>query len=524
MGNLRRYVKQFIYIIAAILFWFLIWYFFAKRIDNKIFLPTPKETIEALFTLGARKSFWEIIAASFIRIVKGFLSAVLVGSILAVISSFIKLIKCLIEPLMRMIKAVPVASFTILALLWINSKNLSILISFMMVLPVIYINVLQGFENVDRKMLELARVYNISMISQMRFLYIPSVFPAFMAACRIGLGYCFKSGVAAEVIGRPTNSIGEELYLAKLYLMTDELFAWTIVIILLSIFFEGICIYILNRVCNRIKNISKLSLDKEVKMSDKEVKMLDKQVKMPDTDKIEFRNATVVSNHKKKNTTTEQEMIDDIKISNLSKQYGKNTVFQDFSISAARGERLCIMGESGAGKTTLLRIMMGLEKADSGEIKIRDGLKVRPVFQEDRLIEDADVYTNLYFAMDREIKDQLCRQNRNNGITGIFKQIDRHLEMVGLKGLGAKSINELSGGMKRRVAMIRAVINSPDLLILDEAFNGLDIDTKNIVINYICNCCNDKTIIMVTHNLTEAEKMGAIKTYFPPKSSNAKGH
>jgi len=112
-----------------------------------------------------------------------------------------------------------------------------------MVLPVIYTNVFQGLISTDTKMLEMARVFQIKPGRKIRYLYIPAVMPYFASACSIGLGLCWKAGIAAEVIGLPKNSIGEQLYESKIYLLTDQLFVWTIVIISISMISEKIVLW-----------------------------------------------------------------------------------------------------------------------------------------------------------------------------------------------------------------------------------------------------------------------------------------
>ena len=158
-------------------------------------------------------------------------------------------------PFMLTVKAVPVASFVILILMWVSSKNLSIIISFLIVLPVIYTNIKDGISSCDKQLLEMAQVFRISPMRKIRYIYISQIMPFFRAACSISLGLCWKSGVAAEVIGIPKNSIGENLYNAKIYLDTPDLFAWTVVIILISLIFEKLFIYLLDKGIKRLERI-----------------------------------------------------------------------------------------------------------------------------------------------------------------------------------------------------------------------------------------------------------------------------
>lgn len=228
------------YNILAILFWIVVWQIAAMIINKEMFLASPLAVVGALCNLIRMNTFWISLSHSFIKIVSGFVLGIVIGTLLAVLSYKNRICKELMEPLMKVIKSIPVASFIILALLWISSANLSILISFLMVIPIVYTNILQGLYHVDSKLLEMAQVYQIGWYKTIKYLYIPDVMPYFISACSIGLGFCWKAGIAAEVIGLPKNSIGESLYEAKLYLMTKELFAWTIVIIIISVVFEKV--------------------------------------------------------------------------------------------------------------------------------------------------------------------------------------------------------------------------------------------------------------------------------------------
>jgi NitT/TauT family transport system permease protein len=229
---LKLYGKK----IFAICFWLLLWELIHLRFE--IAVPSPIAVVGTLLEFIGKFDFWKTILFSSFRIVMGFVLALSVGTLLAIGSYKSMLIKELIAPPMKIIEAMPVASFIILALMWIKAKNLSVLISFMMVVPIIYANVLQGLQTTDNKLLQMAEIFHLGRFKKIIAIYIPSVTPYFVSAISVGMGFCWKAGIAAEVIGTPIGSIGQHLYEAKLFWMTEELFAWTAVIIIISVLFE----------------------------------------------------------------------------------------------------------------------------------------------------------------------------------------------------------------------------------------------------------------------------------------------
>ena len=209
-------------------------------------LASPLTVIKRLAVLAVTTPFWQSILFSLLRIIGGFLCGVLFGTLLAIFAVNHTKFEELIAPLILLIKTIPVASFIILVLIFISSKNLSVIISFLMVLPIVYTNVRNGILETDRNLLEMANVFSLSRFKKFRYIYVPQVFPYFQSACSVCLGLAFKSGIAAEVIGIPTGSIGEHLYNAKIYLNTPDLFAWTLVIVLLSLTLEKLLLVLLH--------------------------------------------------------------------------------------------------------------------------------------------------------------------------------------------------------------------------------------------------------------------------------------
>ena len=155
-----------------------------------------------------------------------------------------------------------------------------------------------------------------------------------------------------------------------------------------------------------------------------------------------------------------------------------------------------MMAPSGAGKTTLLRILAGLEKVDSGQIEGLEGLRISMVFQEDRLCENLSASANI-------------RLVRGKKPWGRDKKLEAKIsKAVGLGGCEDQPVREFSGGMRQRTALLRALYSEWDVLFLDEPFKGLDEETKELVIEYTKKQCFGKTVIFVTHDRSEAGKMG----------------
>ena len=239
---------------AGIVFWLLVWQIAAMAVGHDILLVSPVKVVLRLFSLVREGEFWSSILFSALRIAIGFLLATLVGIILALLSAKALVIRIILKPLVETIKATPVASIVIVVLIWISSRNLSVVISFMMVFPIMYTNILSGIDNTPKELLEMAFIFRLPFKKKLKAIYIPAVLPYFVSALNISLGLAWKSGVAAEVIGIPSGSIGEKLYQAKIFFSTADVFAWTVTIICLSVLFEKFFSYLIKvhvRRCSR---------------------------------------------------------------------------------------------------------------------------------------------------------------------------------------------------------------------------------------------------------------------------------
>ena len=244
--------------IWAVLFWLAVWQVASMLLVQRyphghLLLASPVSALLRLGELAGELAFWRTVGWSAARIVGGFLLSCLLAFALAVPAARWRIVRELLAPPIAVIKAVPVASFIILALLWLESRALSLFISFLMVFPPVYLNVLAGIHGADQKLLEMARVFRVPLRRQIRGIYLPAILPHFRTAVSLALGLCWKAGIAAEVIGLPEGSIGERLYTAKVYFETPDLFAWTAVIVAVSVIFEKLFLWILDRMTGEVQ-------------------------------------------------------------------------------------------------------------------------------------------------------------------------------------------------------------------------------------------------------------------------------
>lgn len=254
-STIKSKTRRFCVRAGVVLFWLLVWQAAAMAIGQEILLVSPLRVMQTICVIALTEHFWFSIFSSFFKILCGYLLALLLGTLFAGVSYVSHVVRELLYPLINVMKSTPVASFVVLALLWIRSENLSVLISFLMAFPIVYQNLSEGLDQTDRKMLEMASVFCMKGVRRVLYIYIPSVSPFFVSAASLSVGLCWKSGIAAEIIGIPKTSIGGALYQAKLFLSTGELFAWTLVIILISIIFEKTVLTLLRAARRRLERM-----------------------------------------------------------------------------------------------------------------------------------------------------------------------------------------------------------------------------------------------------------------------------
>lgn len=462
--------------IAAIFVAILLWQLLAMKLDQKLLLATPVDVAKTLGVLVKSQEFYSAIAYSMGRILLGLLIGAAVGIACALLAGRWHFMEVLFWPYFSAMKATPVASIVILCLVWLSSRRLSVFIVFLVVTPVIYTNILAGIKNLDLKMKDMARVFGINGLRRLLYVYLPELKTYIIAAFALATGMAFKAGIAAEVIGTPGGSVGKMLYNAKVYLETPELFAWTLVIIVLSVVVEQVILGLVKWMFAGLQRHvvgGKICKENSCNGHRNEIK----------GDGGDASGAA-------------------IDLSNVCFSYNKGVdeeLINDLSLHIPAGDRVCIMAPSGTGKTTLLNLLTGGLKPDCGiisfEVDTGDGVNISMVFQEDRLCSEYTAAYNIALGLKRG-----CRKT---------DLIQSHLEQLGMGESIFADVKEMSGGMKRRVAIVRAVMSPSSVLILDEPFASLDEELKDRTAEYIIENLNGRTLVVVSHDEKDAERLNA---------------
>ncbi len=235
-NSLTKIVKA----ILVLIFWLAVWQTASLTVSGnlKLFLPSPFAVIKKWFEIGFKADYIQATFYTLIRIFAGFISGILTGFVLGLLTSQIKILNSLISPVLKIIRAVPVVSFIILAFLFIDVDFLPVFISFLMVVPLVWQTVHDGILSTDTMLDEMCCVYGLNKFKTLFAVKLPQCRQQIISACVNALGFAWKSGVAAEVLCTPDISLGHKIYSAKNSISFDEVYAVTLTVVLLSIIIE----------------------------------------------------------------------------------------------------------------------------------------------------------------------------------------------------------------------------------------------------------------------------------------------
>lgn len=432
---------------AIMLFWLLVWQIAAYAVDNRILLAGPVDVLLRLKDDLATADFYRSVAGSIGRIMAGFFMGFAAGVCFGSLAYRFQTVKWLLEPVVAAMKSIPVAAFVVLVLIWAGSKNLAIPISFLVVFPYIYINTWTGLGQTDADMLQMARSFEMRTLNKVLHIYRPALMPYVSSAARVTTGMAFKSGIAAEVIGIPDFSIGEALYMSKIYLDTTGVLSWTVVVIAVSFVCEKLVLALIGAV-GRVR--------------------------------------LAVLSGRKRETGSKK-----LTFEAMQRVYENGVVVQTPELSLQECDRVGIMGESGCGKTTWLKLLLQ-----------DDGVNAACVFQEDRLCMDYSAVDNVRMVCEKERTAQ------------IREALAKLLPEEALD----RPVKELSGGMKRRVAVVRACMAGGNLLLMDEPFTGLDQESRERTADFILEAQGERSLLFTTHQQEDLKLFDAKCVLFTKNS------
>ncbi len=313
----------------------------------------------------------------------------------------------------------------------------------MVAFPAFYFACLEGLKNRNKQMSELIKVFNLPFNERILVFHWPSMRPFIQATSKIAVGMSWKSGIAAELIGLPTDSIGTSIYHAKITLSSAEIFAWTFVLVSIAVVCEKLFLLLLEH-----------------------------------SEGIGWKLALRATPRSEPAHGAARE----VQVAKVSKNFDDRQIIFDLDVTLVSGSRLALYSPSGAGKTTTLRLLAGLEKPDLGHIT--NDNRVAIVFQEPCLFESRNAIENVHI---------FCCQYRST------VEVRQALEKVLPAHSLDKPVKELSGGMRRRVELIRTLLSRAELILLDEPFSGLDSKTLEQVYKVTNELLKDRTLVIATH-------------------------
>lgn len=438
--------------VAAVALWVCVWQAASVAVRQQLILPGPVDVAAALAELVCSGAFWAKVGFSALRIVGATLAAYVAAISLALASARWHIVRVVARPPLVAVKSTPVVCVVVLLLIWLGSANVSMAAVFLMALPGLYFPMLEGLDHMSVARRELFCVHGVRGAARSLGLVWPEALPFLCAASETVVGMAWKAGVAAELIGVPAGSIGERIYQAKLLLETPDLFAWTIVVIVLAVVCERVFLRLLRASGPAAVRLAVIS----------RVHPAGERASLP-------RGGWDVSG--------------------LRLPHG---VASAVSVRVAPAGRLCVMAPSGTGKTTLLRTLAGLEQPVAGSVARPDCVSME--FQDARLVERASALQNVALTAGEGVApDDMCAL----------------LERL-VPGIDVDApVCALSGGQRRRVELARALVAPGDSVLLDEPFAGLDAAARDLACAVIADELRGRSLIVATHDARDAGRLEA---------------
>ena len=428
---------------AVAAFWLAVWVFAAALVAQPLILPAPAAVVVALLRLVCDGGTWAILAGSGARILGGLALAAVCGGVFAGISSRSRVFAHLAAPALSFVKATPVACVVVLLLIWLGSARVSIAAVFLMALPGVYFSLAEGLAQVNKPLEQMFRLHGVRSWRLFCAHTWREVLPFVLSCARAVIGMSWKAGVAAELIGMATGTVGERIYQAKLLIETADLLAWTVLVVAASWACERVLVWLL-------------------------------RVSGP----VAWRAAVRAHGHGLRGRAGASD------VAELALAVGDRApwapALDGLELSVPTGGRTCVMGASGVGKSTLLALAAG------------ECAPCSMVFQDARLVEGASALDNVLVCADARVDASSAAALLRLLVPGI----DVHARVA-----------ELSGGQRRRVEIARALLCPGGAVILDEPFTGLDIAARDACTEVVLDLLDGRMLLLATHDAADARAL-----------------
>lgn len=428
---------------AVAAFWLAVWIFAAALVAQPLILPGPGAVALALLRLVCDGGTWAILAGSGARILGGLALAAVCGGVLAGISSRSRAFARLVAPALSFVKATPVACVAVLLLIWLGSARVSIAAVFLMALPGVYFSLVEGLAQVNKPLEQMFRLHGVRGWRLFCAHTWREVLPFVLSCARAVIGMSWKAGVAAELIGMATGTVGERIYQAKLLIETADLLAWTVLVVAASWAYERVLVWLLRA-----------------------------------SGPVAWR-AAVRSHGRGLHGRAGAADVAELALA-VGDRAPWAPALDGLVLNVPAGGRACVMGASGAGKTTLLALAAG------------ECAPCSMMFQDARLVEDASALDNVLVCADARVDASSAAALLRLLVPGI----DVHACTA-----------ELSGGQRRRVEIARALLCPGGAVILDEPFTGLDVAARDATAEVVLDLLDGRTLLFATHDASDAQAL-----------------
>lgn len=450
--------------LAPVALWVCAWQVASLAVGSGILLAGPLDTLVRLASLLGDAGFLSTVGFSLARIAVGFALGFACAVALAFAGARWGVVRTIFSPALAALKSVPIVCVIVLLLMWVGAGSVSAVAVFLAVFPAVFFSCSEALDNVDDAMGEMLGVFGVPRVRRLLAHVWPEVLPYLLGTSRNVCGMAWKAGVAAELIGSPMGSIGERIYQAKLLLETADLFAWTIVVVVMSWLCERGFVALLARSGAWALRASLC-------------------VGRP-------RRAAGVGEDGQRGGRHGEVVLDDATIG-----YPGRVVRRDVCLRVRPGSRAIWLDASGSGKTTLLRTVAGLLPTLAGTCSA--GGDVTMAFQDVRLVGGMSAVQNLLLVAGSN-RDEAARERARELLA----------ELLPYEALDVP-VDELSGGQRRRVELARALAAPSDVVLLDEPFSSLDDAAHEAAARFVMRHLGGRTLLVASHAAGDAALLDA---------------